>query len=191
MNEVITERNYPIEGKWIFKSVWGPALVLLFLVPYFFIEMATGRFSFYVIIYLAFVPIHIIIVSLQRANFHYSIEDKFMVLHQGILSKQQRNIPYGVIQNIFVKQDLFDRIFGLASLTVENASQGAGSQNAGTSKIFGMTVSNQKRQQGDTVGFSGNKISIPGLTKANAETLKSIVLTKMKENPIEDSQSGL
>ena len=41
------------------------------------------------------------------------------------------------------------------------------------------------------VGFSGNKVSIPGLTKANAEILKGIVLQKMKENPIEDSQSGL
>ena len=191
MNEVITEKNYPIEGKWIFKSVWGSALVLLFLVPYFFIEMATGRFSFYLIIYLAFVPVHIIIVLLQRANFHYSIEDKFLTLKQGILSKQQRHIPYGVIQNIFVKQDLFDRIFGLASLTVENASQGAGSQNAGTSKIFGMTVSNKKRESVEMVGFSGNKVSIPGLTKQNAEVLKGIVLQKMKENPIEDSQSGL
>lgn len=191
MNEVITERNYPIESKWIFKSVWGSVFVLLIFIPAFFIELAIGRFSFYVIFYLAFVPVHLIIISLQRANFHYSIDEKFMVIHQGILSKQQRNIPYGVIQNIFVKQDLFDRIFGIASLTIENASQGGVSQEGGTTKLFGMTVSNQRRQQTDMVGFSGNKISIPGLAKQNAETLKSIILEKMKENPIEDSQSGL
>jgi hypothetical protein len=41
------------------------------------------------------------------------------------------------------------------------------------------------------VGFSGNKVNIPGLTKQNAEILKGIILQKMKENPIEDSQSGL
>ena len=191
MPEAITEKNYPIEGKWIFKSAVGSSLVLLFFIPIFFLELAKGKFDFVMIIYLV-VPLgHFIIVSLQRANFHYSIEDKFMILNQGILSKQQRNIPYGVIQNIFVKQDLFDRVFGLTSLAIENASQGTGSQNAGTSKIFGMTVSNQRRQQGDMVGFSGNKVSVPGLSKQNAETLKGIILQKMKENLIEDSQSGL
>lgn len=191
MNEVITEKNYPIEAKWIFKSVWGSVFILLFLISAFFFELATGKFSFYDIIYLAIVPINLIIISLRRANFHYSIDDKFMTLHQGILSKQQRNIPYGVIQNIFVKQDLFDRIFDIASLTIENASQRADSQGAGTRKIFGMTVSNGRRQQTDMIGFSGNKISIPGLSKQNAETLKGIVLQKMKDNPIEDNQSGL
>ncbi len=190
MNPVITEINYPIEAKWIFKSIWGSIFLLIFLLVPFLIELTVGKFDSNLIIYLLFVPIHAIVVSMQRANFHYSIDDKFMTIHQGILSKQQRNIPYGVIQNIFVKQDLFDRIFGLASLTIENASQGAGSQNSGTSKVFGLTVSNQRRQT-EMVGFSGNKISIPGLSKQNAETLRGIVLQKMKENPIEDNQSGL
>ena len=107
------------------------------------------------------------------------------------MSKQERHIPYGVIQNIYVKQDLLDRLFGLASLAIENASQGAGSQDGNTTKIFGMTFSNQRRQQTEIVGFRGNKVSVPGLTKQNAEVLKGIVLQKMKENPIEDSQSGL
>ena len=117
---------------------------------------------------------------------------QFLTLRQGILSKQQRHIPYGVIQNLFVKQDLFNRVFGLASLTVENASQGAGAFTAPQEqKVFGLRVGNQRQQQVEMVGFSGNKVSIPGLTKQNAETLKEIVLQKMKENPIEDSQSGL
>lgn len=191
MNNVINEKNYPIEGKWIFKSAWVYVIVLLFLIPAFSFELTKGRLSFYLVIYLAFVPVHLIIVSLRRANFHYTIDDKFMTLNQGILSKQQRNIPYGVIQNIFVKQDLVDRIFGLASLTIENASQGAGSQRAGQSKIFGMTVGSQRSQQTDLIGSSGNKVNIPGLSKQNAETLKDIILQKMKANPLEDNQSGL
>ena len=48
-----------------------------------------------------------------------------------------------------------------------------------------------ERQQTETIGFSGNKVSIPGLAKQNAEILKNIILKKIKENPIEDSQSGL
>lgn len=103
-----------------------------------------------------------------------------MVVNQGVFSKQQRNVPYGVIQNLFVKQDLLDRLLGLSSLSIENASAGAGADQASSPK-----------KQMDMVGFSGNKISIPGLLTRDAEALKSVVLQKMKEHPIDDSRSGL
>jgi len=198
MNEIITEKNYPVQGLWVLKSILGSLFALIFFVPYFLISSRLGETSkdteinFYVIIIVGLAIFHFIVTILRRANFHYSIEEKFLTLKQGILSKQQRHIPYGVIQNLFVKQDLFDRIFGLASLAIENASQGAGALAAPQQqKVFGLRIGNQQRQQVEMVGFSGNKVSIPGLTKANAEILKGIVLQKMKENPIEDSQSGL
>jgi uncharacterized membrane protein YdbT with pleckstrin-like domain len=134
----------------------------------------------------------VIVTIFKRANFHYSLEEKFLTLKQGILSKQERHIPYGVIQNLLVKQDLFDRIFNLASLTIENAAQGAGYLTSPRQeKVFGIRISRRQQQQAEIVGFSGNRVSIPGLTKINAEALKRLVLEKMKENPIEDSQSGL
>lgn len=182
MDEIITEKNYPIQGLWVFKLILGYLLSLIILVPYFWLlrfgESKDSEISLYIPLIIIFAIFHFVVTILRRATFHYSIEGQFLTLRQGILSKQQRHIPYGVIQNLFVKQDLFDRIFGLASLTVENASQGAGALAT-------------PQQQVEMVGFSGNKVSIPGLTKANAEILKGIVLQKMKENPIEDSQSGL
>ena len=132
------------------------------------------------------------VTILRRATFHYSIDEQFLTLRQGILSKQERHIPYGVIQNIFVKQDLLDRILGLASLTIENASQGAGALAASQElTAFGFRIGGRRRPRIEMVGFSGNKVNIPGLKKINAEILKEIILKKMKENPIEDSQSGL
>jgi uncharacterized membrane protein YdbT with pleckstrin-like domain len=192
MEGIITEKNYPIQRLWVFKSILGSLFTLIFVVVYFLISsrlisddtemnlFAIRIFGPYVILALGFAIFYFIVTALRRANFHYFIEEKFLTLKQGILSKQQRHIPYGVIQNLFVKQDLFDRIFGLASLTIENASQGAG-----------VLAVPQRRQEIEMVGSSGNKVSIPGLTKQNAETLKEIVLQKMKENPVEDSQSGL
>jgi len=197
MDEIITEKNYPVQGLWVFKSTLGSLLSLVILVPLLFWfsrfgESKDTEISLYIPIVIIFAIFHFVVTILRRATFHYSIEGQFLTLRQGILSKQQRQIPYGVIQNLFVKQDLFDRIFGLASLTVENASQGAGAFTAPQEqKVFGLRVGNQRQQQVEMVGFSGNKVSIPGLTKQNAETLKEIVLQKMKENPIEDSQSGL
>jgi len=198
MNEIITEKNYPVQGLWVFKSILGSLFVLVFSVPYFLFSYKLGEtgkdseVTFYIVLIIGLAIFHFIVTILGRVNFHYSIEEQFLTLRQGILSKQQRHIPYGVIQNLFVKQDLFDRIFGLASLTIENAAQGAGALvTPREQKVFGLRVGTQQRQQVEMVGFSGNKVSIPGLTKTNAETLKGIVLQKMKENPIEDSQSGL
>ena len=200
MNEIITENDYPVRGLWVLKSALGLLTALIILVSFFLlgVEDENLRFlqyqvvGYYLIISIAFAFFHIIITILRRMTFHYSVEDKFLILRQGILSKQQRHIPYGVIQNLFVKQDLFDRIFGLASLTIENASQGAESlATLREQRVFGIRVGVQQRNQVETVGFFGNKVNIPGLTKADAEILKAVVLRKMKENPIEDSQSGL
>jgi len=195
MNEVITEKNYPVQGLWVFKSISSSLFTLIFFVPYLLISSRLGETNkgteiSLIILIVGFAVFRFIVTILRRVNFHYSIKPQFLTLRQGILSKQQRHIPYGVIQNLFVKQDLFDRIFGLSSLAIENASQRAGALTAPQrQKVFGLRIG--KRQQVETVGFSGNKISIPGLTKANAEILKGIVLQKMKENPIEDGQSGL
>lgn len=205
MTERITEKEYPIEARWILKSIIRSLVVFVAVAVFFLFVGRTGNglsvwdvlsedplLTIYFWLYVAFIPGNMIFALLRRATFHYALELQFLTLRQGILSKQERHIPYGVIQNIFVKQDLFDRIFGLASLTIENASQGAGALAAPQEqKIFGLRVGNQGRSQTEMVGFSGNKVSIPGLTKANAEILKGIILQKIKENPIEDSQSGL
>lgn len=205
MDGIITEKNYPVQGLWVLKSIIRSLTFFVIVIAFFsFTGMPYDNLSLwdslskdpalkiYFWIFIAFIPFNLILAILRRLTFHYSIEGQFLTLRQGILSKQQRHIPYGVIQNLFVKQDIFDRIFGLASLTVENASQGAGAFAAPQQqKVFGLRIGTQRRQQMEMVGFSGNKVSIPGLTNANAEILKSIVLQKMKENPVEDSQSGL
>ena len=205
MDGIITEKNYPVQGLWILKFIIRSLIVFVVIAIFFFYWSNSyddlslldslskdPELRIYFWVYIAAVPFSLIMAILRRATFHYSIEPQFLTLRQGILSRQQRHIPYGVIQNLFVEQDLLDRIFGLASLTVENASQGGTNvSNQQEQKVFGLRIGNQRRQQMEMVGFSGNKVSIPGLTKANAEILKGIVLQKMKENPIEDSQSGL
>lgn len=179
INKIVTEKNYPITTLWIFKA---PIIcIVITIVALFF-----GYYFPYLVIA---IPIYLIANPLIRINFHYSTEDKFFLIKQGVFSKKQRNLPYGVIQNVFVKQDLFDRIFGLASLRVENATQGGGKGFFGKTKSFRLRGNYQ--QQGETVGSSGNAVNIPGLKKNSAEALKIIVLQRMKENPIEDSQSGL
>lgn len=170
--QIVTETDYPISKLWIIKA---PLIMILISVVALF-------FNVYFPYFLIAIPFYLIANPLIRRNFHYATEAKFLMVKQGIIAKKQRNLPYGVIQHVFVKQDLFDRVFGLATLAVENASQGGGKG------FFGR---NNQREQGDVVGSIGNKINIPGLHKPDAEALKEVILQKMKANPVETNQSGL
>lgn len=124
----------------------------------------------YMIYYIVFFIFTFIFIYLRRKYFHYTLEANFLSTKEGVINRKQRNIPYAVIQHIFVKRDLLDRVFNLASLSIENASEGG----------RGAVVPNRKHE---TIGSSSNNINIPGLTVENAETLKTLILEKMKENP--------
>lgn len=173
---MLTERDYPIQFVWLYKSLIGS----LFVVLVTFGMIKFGRINYFLIAFVAYTPIAFIISLLQRNNFHFALEEKFLLLKQGVLSKQERNVPYGVIQHLFVKQDLFDRMFGLASLTIENA----------TKSVAEIQVQKTQKTSIESIGFSGNAVVIPGLNKEHAEALKLAILAQMKHNPIEEN-SGL
>lgn len=190
----ITEKEYPIRNIWLFKSIFSSFFLFfsIFLIIQGIRFLLGEQISDFLETILAFfILFGLFSVSsftfhfLRRAYFHFSFDEKFIVLHQGILSRQQRNVPYGVIQTVFVQQGMFERIFGLAALSIEDFSQGGKSQ-AG---VDGYVGSGKHRYE--MLGFMGNKIHIPGLKKDDAEKLKIFILQRIKENPIEDNQSGL
>lgn len=185
MDGSITEKIYPIQRLWVFKSIFAPLIWMVILEVALLLPFSGDQYtstSLYSHIIVAIGTLYFIVAPiLRRSTFHFIMEDKFLILKQGIFSKQQRHIPYGVIQDIYITQDLFDRIFRLASLTIENAS--------GSEDVF--STPSTRREKVEIVGFAGNKINIPGLTKMHAEFLKKVVLQKMIRNPINDSQSGL
>ena len=172
----VTESNYPITAIWIFKY---PILMVL-------ASVIAILFDYWFPYFLIAIPYFLIANPLIKKNFHFALEKEYLFVKQGVLSKKQRNLPYGVIQNVLVKQDIFDRLFGIAALTIENASEAGGS---GLSKWF--SKSKNQQNQADFIGSQGNKVSIPGLKKIDAEALKEDILAKMKEFPLQDTQSGL
>lgn len=187
----ITDNEYPVESTWILKIpvnfLITTVIISIFLgfilVPLGFLSSEGGIISLAVLgITIATMVgigfLSVIVAALSRENFHYSVEEDFMIFHQGVLTKQQKNLPYGVIQDVILSQDIVDKMFGLASVTIENASSGGGQVYA------------RGRAAGAWIGFVGNVATIPGLTKPNAETLKEIILKKMKENPYRTT-SGL
>lgn len=186
-----TDKKFPIQNKWIYKSVILAPIYLLAVWSSIMNpdDAGTGSASagslfiwalvFTIVLYGA----TLLALIIRLHQFHYELGDQYLHLQQGFFSKQQRNIPYGTIQNVIVKRDLLDRVFGLASLSIENAAAGGRNTSSRSSSWWG-------GQAGQAFGFQGNRVSIPGLNVADAEALKIIVLNEVKAHPT-DIQSGL
>jgi uncharacterized membrane protein YdbT with pleckstrin-like domain len=190
MPEIITEKTYPIQLLWAAQN-----LVILIVFVLVFIGVISGLSSilegkdviisfFYPMWFIFFGIVTYIPVYLTIKNFHFSLDKEFITINQGVLSKKQRQLPYGVIQDIVVGQSFVERLFGIANLTFENASQ----TGSGPAKVFGMTIGNNRRRSlYQEIGIQKDgKINIPGLKKTDAEALKNALLAKIKENPIKE-----
>jgi membrane protein YdbS with pleckstrin-like domain len=181
---VMTEKDFPITVLWIFKS---PIIFIL-------ISLVAIMFGYYFPYLLIATPFLLVANPLTRRAFHYTLDEEYFHIRQGVLSKKERHLPYGVIQNVLVKQDLFDRIFGLASLRIENAAN-AGSEEKTNfwTKQRGLFKSNTPSTSihQPNVGASGNAVNIPGLKKDVAEAFKLALLQKMKEHAGDNHNSGL
>jgi membrane protein YdbS with pleckstrin-like domain len=195
----VTEKTYRVRSTWLLKS--SLQILFSFLVYSVLVVVQNLKhlaylkkfFLIYLAIFLVVLGVGTLVNYLRRATFHFLIDEKFLTVRQGIIQRQEKHVPYAVIQHVLIKQDLFDRILGLATFAVENATRGKDNQD-GTQKVFGMRVKasqQQQRRQFQTIGFRGNRLTIPGLSKADARTLREIILQKMKENPLDDNASGL
>jgi len=184
----LTEKDFPITVLWIFKSP------LIFIC----LNIIALLFGYYFPYLLLITPILLIANPLTRRAFHYTLDEEYFHIRQGVLSKQERHLPYGVIQNVLVKQDLFDRVFGLATLRIENAADAGGTvkenfwtKQRGPFKAKQPLPQKSSLTKQEHLGAKGNAINIPGLKKATAEAFKQVLLEKMKEHPMDDSVSGL
>lgn len=174
---VITEKMYSISTLWIFKT---PIIIVVVSIVALFFNV---WFPYLVIL----LPIYLIANPLIKANFHYYIEEKVLKVEQGVISKKDFRLPYGVIQTVTVKQDIFDRIFGLSTLCIMNAVAG----NDPRAMAQEMALTKIQQNPVTFLGASKNGVNFVGLKKSDAETLKGIILKKMEENKIDDRSSGL
>ena len=191
MSTIYTEKDYPIRRIWTLKPILIVIVIIIILGSFILVEITrvvagtseTYRFVIMPGLLLIAFSYPYVYVILLRIMFYYSFEDKSIKLKQGIFKKEQRTTPYGVIQSVVIRRDWFDQLFKLASIVISDATRGEGGDFGEGQRFFGIYPG--------TVGFSGNNIIIPGLAKQDADKLKELILKRMKENPIDDSRSGL
>jgi uncharacterized membrane protein YdbT with pleckstrin-like domain len=195
MSELITDQTYPIQSAWTVKLLIKTVILAVFFVPMFIVLLAiSGQLSqtselvrqnsdtisftitmvFFLVMSLPRI-LKYLFLYIQKNNFSYSLQPNFITISQGVFSRQERNIPYSTIQNLYVKQDFWDRVLGICTFSLENAA------------AQDMTVP----RYAPDLGLYGNQVVFPGLTLDDAEAFKGQILTLMKANPASNSLSGL
>ena len=79
--------------------------------------------------------------------YYYEITEEFIVIKKGPITPHEITIPFARVQDVYVDQDLFDRMFGLYDVHLASAT-----------------------------GASGAEAHIDGLEKAAADGIKEVLL---------------
>ncbi len=179
--EEISSKTFPISGSWlmvrfigsIFASIFWSLIIMSYVAlpgknHTISLTQSLGfdqyNFIFWFALFAIFLLGHCIFFVLWKKNFSFEFTPEYIFVHTGIIGKQEKHVPYNTLQDVGVSQTVIERLFGIASVKIENAS-------AGQTVPVG--------RNGKTM-FLG--IMIPGQTPANAqkitEALKNVILSK-------------
>lgn len=139
-----TREQFPLSSKKIIKKTISGTLgyIILFLILCV-IFVASGFnlykdfgdriFGWFVIAGVIVVGLLFLIILLtyfyQRwyfAVYFYDLTDNVVVIRKGPITPKEITIPYERIQDIYVDQDLLDRIFGLYDVHISSATVSSG-----------------------------------------------------------------
>ncbi len=149
---VSLREKYPLDAKkplkkTIVKSFWY-VIAILFLLFIFSFDLGLPKISSYGLgaILLVVVPIYVYEIFYMKFYF-YDLVGKSLVIRKGVFSRSEITLPINRLQDVYVDQDILDRIFGLYDVHVSSATS-----------------------------ISGRLSHIDGLNKQNAEPIKKLIL---------------
>lgn len=68
-----------------------------------------------------------IVAHIKRQRVLYTLTTHKLEIREGLLSTTVRNIPLAKVQDVTVTRSLLERLLGVGSITIDNASETAGS----------------------------------------------------------------
>lgn len=134
-----TREQFPLSTKKVLKKTIAGALVWVILLLTIWIVLALSLNSVTEIgnwfgittvgIFSLLFLIVLIVYLYQRwyyATYFYDLTPDYIVIKKGPITPQEITIPYERVQDIYVDQDLLDRIFGLYDVHLSSATISSG-----------------------------------------------------------------
>lgn len=129
--------NFPLSPKKIIKKTIVKGLVLpwTFLIfifmsaslyPFLAKVLGTNTFPIVVIslilLYLTNLVFTYIYEGWYFNTYYYELTESFILIRKGVFSNREITIPYDRIQDVYVDQDILDRMFGLYDVHLSSAT---------------------------------------------------------------------
>lgn len=171
-----TQVKYPLSNRKFWKKIVSRTLlssILLFILTavlvivliglgseiivtsYVLTSVLTGILFFVGFLFLLVIGPYAWYVNQYIQRYHYSLDENFITIRKGVFTPSEIHVQYQKIQDVYVDQDLLDRIFGIYDVHIASA-----------------TVS------------SGIEAHIDGVSAASAEGLKNELLDKIQHRSV-------
>jgi membrane protein YdbS with pleckstrin-like domain len=140
-----TRRTYPLSPRKILKKTLTGSLFLILLAAFLIAFIGPwgqllsdgslpAMINMRVIIALLLIACCIVILAnylYQRwyfAVYFYDLTTDYIIIRKGPIVPREINIPYERIQDVYVDQDILDRLFGLYDVHLSSATVSSGTQ---------------------------------------------------------------
>jgi membrane protein YdbS with pleckstrin-like domain len=161
-----TRTKYPLSNKKPIKKTVSSSLGLLIGVATIYSMVAIpfniyfsntpstiGTVLMFILVYIVLLISQYFYEVLYFQKYYYDCTSEFVVIRKGVVSTREITIPYERIQDVYVDQDVLDRMFGLYDVHISSA-----------------TVS------------SGFEAHIDGVEKDGANGLRQLILSSIKSS---------
>jgi putative membrane protein len=164
-NNPPTIKKYPLEKTKPLKKFIASELgyIFSFLFLGFIVLGSSFVFGFNALTYLVYFGLFVLFIVVTVINFwyqkkyyetyYYDIRKNFLVIKKGVFMPRETILPFEKLQDVYVDQDIFDKIFNIWDLHVSTA-----------------TI------------MSGAEAHIDGVNIDNANAMREILLDKIKKD---------
>ncbi len=117
--------------------------------------------ALFIIVFIGTLALYGVYVKAYIKRYYYEGEDHFITIKKGVFAPTEIHVQYQKIQDVYVDQDILDRIMGLYDVHIASAT-----------------------------ASSGIEAHIDGVNKQTADGLKNFLLNAMKHSGTASSGSG-
>jgi len=163
-NKTPTVKQFPLEKKKILKKFVSSEIgyfILFFFLGLFglFLSFIPAVGFIFMVFTLGLMPLFLLISGINwwyqtkyYETYYYDIRKNFLVIKKGVFMPVETTLPFEKLQDVYLDQDIFDRMFGLWDLHVSTATF-----------------------------MSGYNAHIDGVNSQNGQEMREILLGKIKE----------
>ncbi len=149
--EEISNKTYPFESVFITYSIIARLLMGLFVSGLISLDVSAKIFdmSSFLLLWLGmFIVIFVIYLigfNLWKGNYKFQFLPEYIFQRTGVISISETHVPYRTVQDVRISQSILERIFGLATVAIENATANNLQGKNNSIKLPGNTLENANK----------------------------------------------